>query len=55
MITLMWIAVIIVLFVLLLLMRSARGSKPPARGSLRFHHQCPGEARPKGPRATGLD
>lgn len=55
MITVMWIAAVIVLFVLLLLMTSARNSKMPAPGSARFRHTGPGEVRPKGPRATGLD
>jgi hypothetical protein len=55
MITLMWIAAVIVVFVLLLLMRSARGSKPPVPGSVRFRHTGPGEVRPKGPRAPGLN
>jgi hypothetical protein len=55
MITLIWIAAVIILFVVFLLMRSPRGSKAPGPGSGRFRHVGPGEAKPKENRATGLD
>jgi hypothetical protein len=55
MITLMWIAAVIILIVVFLLVRKSGASKPPGPGSERFRHQGPGEAKPNEHRASGLD
>lgn len=55
MITLIWIGGLIVLVIVFLLMRHSGGSKSPGPGNTRFHHPGPGEAKPKVPRAPGLD
>lgn len=49
------IAALILIAVVLLILKLRGGTSSPETGRDRFKHVGPGEAKPKEPRATGLD